>query len=169
MNLEVDEMKTLMLYYSRTGTTAKVARTLGLALDAQIAEIKCSHYRSNWLGYLIAGYDSVKGNLPPIEVPDLSWKNYDLVILGAPIWTSYAALPLRSFLSQKPDLPKRVALFLTHGSHSPAQKAVDFVSSLLPIPLEGVLDLPQSQITKDQFSDQIDGFVEKLTTPTVVT
>jgi hypothetical protein len=91
------------------------------------------------------------------------------VILGAPIWTSYAALPLRSFLSQKPDLPKRVALFLTHGSHSPAQKAVDFVSNLLPIPLEGVLDLPQSQITKDQFSDQIDGFVEKLTTPTVVT
>ena len=106
-------MKALIVYYSRTGTTAKVAESLAAALKADVVEIKCARYRPGWLRYLRAGYDSVKGIMPPIEVPRIQPLNYDVILLGAPIWTSYPALPLRSFLALGTDLPalpdKRVA------------------------------------------------------------
>lgn len=155
-------MKSLVLYYSRTGTTAKVASVLGTMLHANVAEIKCPRYRAGWFRYLLAGYDSVKGRLPRIEVQEVSPKDYDLVLLGAPIWTSYPALPLRSFLAQNPELPARIGLFLTYGGHSPPEKAVDFVSSLLPMPLAATLEIPHDQVVEGRYSDGVDAFVGKL-------
>ena len=157
-------MKSLILYYSRSGTTAKVANALGTALCAYVVEIKCPRYQGGWFGYLRAGYDSVKGRLPPIDVPDLLFDDYDLVIIGAPIWTSYPALPLRSFLARKPKLPSRIAVFLTYGGHSPADKAINMVEGLLSVPLETSLEVPHDQVVKGQYSDAIDTFITKLTT-----
>ncbi len=155
-------MKSLILYYSRSGATAKVANALGTALSADIKEIKCPRYQSGWFAYLRAGYDSVKGRLPLIDVPEVVFEDYDLVIIGAPIWTSYPALPLRSFLAQKPELPGRVAVFLTYGGHSPAEKAVKMVEGLLHIPLEVSLELPHDQVVEGRYSDAVDTFVAKL-------
>ncbi|MCF2872455.1 hypothetical protein L0664_15375 [Octadecabacter sp. G9-8] len=155
-------MKSLILFYSRTGTTMNVANALGAALSADIKEIKCPRYQGGWFAYLRAGYDSVKGRLPPIDVPDLSIEGYDLVIIGAPIWTSYPALPLRSFLAQKPRLSGRVAVFFTFGGHSPAEKAVKMVESLLSVPLEATLALPHDQVVSGQYEAAIDTFIAKL-------
>lgn len=155
-------MKALIVYYSRTGTTAKVASALATALDATIVEIKCPRYRSGWFRYLLAGYGSVKGRLPPIDVPDMSQNDYDLVLLGAPIWTSYPALPLRSFIAKKLHLPARIGLFLTYGGHSPPEKAVDFVSALMPTPLVASLELPQEQVVAGLHTEAVDAFVRRL-------
>ncbi|QZD90525.1 hypothetical protein K3148_03795 [Qipengyuania aurantiaca] len=153
--------KTAILYYSRTGTTKKVAETLGRALNAEVFRIGCRRYEGGWFRYLLAGYDSVKGRLPPIEIPDVSLEDLDLVILGSPIWTSYPALPLRSFLERKPQLPERVALLLTCGEHSPPRKAIDLVAELLPVPLEQTLTLSQDAVDADQFDDALNHFVDK--------
>lgn len=155
-------MKTLVLYYSRTGTTAKVAHALATALGADVAEIKCPQYRSGWFAYLRAGYDSVKGHLPPIEMADFTFENYDTVILGAPTWTSYPALPLRSFLAQHPKLPARVGLFLTSGGHSAPVKAERLVAELLDGPLAATLSIPQGEVVKGSFSEKIAAFVEHM-------
>lgn len=139
-------MKTLIVYYSRTGTTAKVAQHLAAALKADMIDIKCARYRPGWLRYLCAGYDSVKGIMPPIDVPRIQPLKYDLILLGAPIWTSYPALPLRSFLALGTDLPSRVALFLTYGGHSSPDKAIAFVANLLPVALEATLSVRQENV-----------------------
>ncbi|MEQ8657480.1 MAG: hypothetical protein RIC24_09260 [Hyphomicrobiales bacterium] len=155
-------MKSLILYYSRTGTTAKIARALQVALSAEVAQIECSRYHSGWWRYLLAGYDSVKGRLPGIDVPDITFDDYDLVILGAPIWTSYPALPLRSFLAQTPQLPTHAALFLTCGGHSPPGKAVDFVNDLLPVPLVASLAIAQKDVVDGRYSSAVHTFVAEL-------
>ncbi|WP_421989294.1 flavodoxin family protein [Qipengyuania sp.] len=151
-----------ILYYSRTGTTQAVARMLGRELDIQPMKIECPRYDGGWFRYLLAGYDSVRGRLPEIQTPPASWSGDDVLLLGAPIWTSYPALPLRSFLESKPALPRRVALFLTHGGHSPPQKAIDFVSDLLPHPLVASLGLQQEQVRQQECDEQIAGFIRKL-------
>lgn len=155
-------MKSLILYCSRTGTTEKVAQALDVVLGAPVAEIRCPRYQSGWFSYLLAGYDSVKGRLPPIDTPDIAFQDYDLVILGAPIWTSYPALPLRSFLAQKPRLPSNVALFLTYGGHSPPQKAVDFVNGLLPVPMAASMEVPHDDVVEGRYSGAMEDFVAKL-------
>lgn len=47
-------MKTLIVYYSRTGKTAKVAQRLAAALKADVVEIKCVRYR---LGYQLPEHE----------------------------------------------------------------------------------------------------------------
>ncbi len=155
-------MKTLIIFYSRTGTTRKVAKTLADALGADVAEIRCNRYRRGPLRYLRAGYDSVRGNLPPIDIPDTRYSDFDLILIGAPIWTSHPALPLRAFLAQAAELPARVALFLTYGGHSPPEMAVESVAALLSVPLEAALSLRQEHVRDGDISEAVDQFVRKL-------
>ncbi len=160
-------MKALIIYYSRTGTTTKVAKRLGAALKADVVEIKCARYRPGWHRYLRAGYDSVKGIMPPIEAPQVRPLNYDLILFGAPIWTSYPALPLRSFLALGMDLPSRVALFLTYGGHSLPDKAIAFVANLLPVDLEATLSVRQEDVDGHGFPALTDCFLKQLEPPLV--
>lgn len=154
--------KTLVVYYSRTGTTRKLAAALAGSLSADIVEIQCGRYGSGIFRYLRAGYDSLKGNLPPIEMSHEVTADYDLALIGAPIWTSYPALPLRAFLASKPTLPLRIGLFLTYGGHSPSEKAVGDVEALLGHPVEETLSLKNSEMRDDILTVAIGGFVERL-------
>lgn len=153
--------KTLIVYYSRTGTTQKLAKELAGALDADSAEIRCTRY-DGWLRYLLAGYDSVKGNLPPIDVPQVALDGYDLVLLGAPIWTSHPALPLRSFLAGKPALPAHVGLFLTYGGQSAPEIAVGETQELLSSPLVASLSLKHAEVDGGRISQALNVFLERL-------
>ena len=155
-------MRTLIVYYSRTGTTATVAKTLASRLDADVREISCNRYAGGVFRYLLAGYDSVRGNLPEIEMAEFAAKQYDLVLIGTPIWTSHPALPVRSFLNRKPDIPARVAVFLTHGGHSPPQTCIDELAELLPVPVEAKLSFNSEQVAAGKFSDDVSDFATEL-------
>lgn len=141
-------MRTLIVYYSRTGHTKKVALELAALLAADVAEIYCPRYRKGGLRYLLAGYDSVRGRLPHVDIPPELNAGYDLVVVGSPIWTSHPSLPIRALLSANPDLPARVALLLVHGDHSPPERAIEEVGALLPVPLEASLVLKSKDVEK---------------------
>ena len=153
-------MHTLILYYSRSGTTRTLAEALANALDADLAEITCPRYKGLF-GYLRAGHNSLKGKIPPIEMPDLHPADYDLVLLGAPIWTSYPAVPLRAFLANKPALPERVGLFFTYGGHSPAEAATTMTQDLLGKPPEDILAIEAKDIESGAFLEAVNDFAEK--------
>ncbi|MEO9874949.1 MAG: hypothetical protein ABJM26_02240 [Anderseniella sp.] len=157
-------MRTLIIYYSRTGTTATIAKSLANRLDADTREISCDRYAGGILRYLLAGYDSVRGNLPEIEMTEFAAEQYDLVLIGTPIWTSHPALPIRTFLNRKPDLPLRVAVFLTHGGHSPAQTCIDELAELLPVPVEAKLTFNGAQVSGGRFADDVSDFAGELET-----
>ena len=48
-------MRALIVYYSLSGTTAKVAEALAKAFDGERAEIRCDRYRSGIVSYFRAG------------------------------------------------------------------------------------------------------------------
>lgn len=156
------KLLTLVLYYSRTGTTATIAKALANRLDADIREISCDRYTGGIFRYLLAGYDSVRGNLPEIEMAEFAAEQYDLVLIGTPIWTSHPALPIRTFLDRKPELPARVAVFLTHGGHSPAQTCIDELAELLPVPIEAKLTLNSAQVSGGKFAVDVSEFASEL-------
>jgi len=155
-------MRTAIIFYSRTGATRTVATALASALDADIGEIRCPRYRTGPLRYLIAGYNSVKGNLPSIEGPSVDPAEYDLVVIGTPVWTSHPSLPVRAYLATKPQLPRRIALVVTHGGHSPAETAIAELTALLPAPPVGTLALQNDRIVKEDPSDHINAFARTL-------
>ena len=163
-------MKTLIVYYSRTGNTAKVAKALEKLLDADMCEIRCDKYSGGVWRYLLAGYDSVAGRLPAITLPTFSVTNYDLVLIGTPVWTSHPSLPVRAFAADKPRLPDRIGLFFTYGGHSPAQKAVDELTALFAAPVKASLAIQSDQLDGDEYIAAVSRFAEQLkrTRPEIV-
>lgn len=155
-------MRAAVIFYSRTGATRTVATALASKLDADIGEIRCPRYRTGLIRYLLAGYNSVKGNLPAIEGPAIDPAGYDLVVIGTPVWTSHPSLPVRAYLAAKPALPEKIALIVTHGGHSPAETAISELSALLPAPPVGTLTLQNDRIVKEDLSDRISAFAETL-------
>ncbi len=158
-------MQTVILYYSRSGTTRSVAEALATRLDAELAEIRCPRYRPGALRYLRAGYDSVKGKLPPIEMPPVVMPDLELLVIGGPIWTSHPALPIRSFLAQARQLPPRIALFLTYGGHSDSELAFEEMASSLPKPAEACIAINAADIHEGHHLDALDAYAAKLRHP----
>lgn len=150
--------KTLILYYSRTGTTDKLARLLQQELSADMAPLRCECYAGVW-GYVRAAYDSLKRRLPDLEPVDVNLSDYDQLLIGGPIWTSYPATPLRAFLKENQTLPARVGLFLTYGGHSPPEKAELDVQDLLPQPLQASVFVSASDLAQGRNLHQLTQFV----------
>lgn len=114
---------TAIAVYSYSGHSARLADKLAQALQAHVVELTAPKYRPGAIGYLRAGFDSLRQRIPrdPQSLPDLS--GCDRVILCGPVWTSYPSLPLRALLQARDALPPSVSLFLTCGGHSPPEKA----------------------------------------------
>lgn len=147
-----------VLYYSLSGHTDRVARRIADELDADLLRIVTRRYGRGALLYLKAGFDSLTGRLPPIGPVD-NLSSYESVSLGAPIWTGYPALPLRSYLSRHPSLPKAVGLFVTSGGPSAPLKGYSMARELLGHPFVATLSVPNgldAPTTKDRITTYCD-------------
>ncbi len=155
-------MKALIVYYSRTGATRGVAQELKQRLDADLVEITSPRFQAGPFGYLRAGFDSVRGKLPPIEFPEVDFSAYDLVLVGAPIWTSYPALPARTFFSKASTLGTETALFFTCEGQSPLQAAVDEVRRLWPHVIKDAVALNMKEQDEGARANALLDFVVRL-------
>ncbi len=89
-------MKTLILYYSRNGNNRMLANYLAEKLDADIEEIRPKH-KFRLLGFLT---DFFRNRDPDIYPISSAPKNYDHVLIIAPIFDLAIAHPMRTALGQ---------------------------------------------------------------------
>lgn len=114
-------MKKLVAYFSPTGTTAKVARALAEAADADLFEIKPSalytHADLDWTNP--RSRSSVEMNNPDSR-PAIADKcdnmgEYDVIFLGFPIWWYTAPTIINTFLESYDLDGKTIVTFATSG------------------------------------------------------
>lgn len=124
-------MKTLVVYFSLGKNTALVADTLQSALKADVLEIKLlKDRRPGPITFLWAILQSMGKKTPVLKPYSADIGAYDLIVLGAPIWASTPASPLRAFLSKTTIVNKKVALFCCHAG-SPGS-ALDEIKAMVP-------------------------------------
>jgi|GEM_PF-134463 len=111
-------MKSLLVYYSRTGTTKKVAEAISDLTNCDIEEITDEKDRSGILGFLNSGQESFRKKPASIKRMNKDPSKYDLVILGTPTWLGNISSPVRAYLVQKKDKIQNVAFFCTHAGRS---------------------------------------------------
>lgn len=114
--------KTLVVYFSATGTTQRVAQNLAKAIGADLQEIKPQ------VPYTAADLDwtnkssrssvemNNKSSRPALADSDFSVKEYDKVFLGFPIWWGTAPRVVQTFLESQDFANKTIILFATSGS-----------------------------------------------------
>jgi flavodoxin len=116
-NAVIPSTKTLVVFYSLTGNTRRVAQDLAAALKADAEELSDKKDRSGVLGHIAAGKDAFSGNPADIGQPKYDPARYDMVILGTPIWSGNMTPALRTYITRNKAALGKIAVFTTsHGT-----------------------------------------------------
>lgn len=116
--------KTLVVYYSATGSTRAVAETIASTIGADLFEITpVDPYTSDDLNWTnsnsrvsIEHDDENKRDVPLTEITPENWSDYDTVFIGYPIWWGIAAWPVNNFVTGNDFSGKTVIPFCTSAS-----------------------------------------------------
>lgn len=116
--------KVLIVYYSYSGVTEGVSKMLQEKTGGDVFELlPVEPYPDDMYETSDrAAGELESGNLPQLtgELPDL--ENYDVILVGGPVWSEKAASPVVSYLSQTDFGGKTVAPFWTYNSNEGAYK-----------------------------------------------
>ena len=113
--------KTLVAYFSASGSTARVAKELAQAAGADLYEIKPAvpYTRAdlNWMDKKSRSSVEMndKSSRPALADRDANITAYDTILLGFPIWWYVAPTIVNIFLESYDFYGKRIVLFATSG------------------------------------------------------
>lgn len=121
--------RVLVVYFSRSGTTARLASMLAGMLHADLEAIRESGAdpdaeRNGARGYLRSLIEAVRQRPAAIEPPVHDPAAYDVVIVGSPVWARSVSSPVRAWLVAHRASLKHVAFFCSLGG-SGAANALD--------------------------------------------
>lgn len=108
-----ESTKILVVFFSRTGTTKEVAREISSHFGCELEELVDTKRRGGLIGWLVSGKDAIKKCLTEIEKPKHPIKNYQLIIVGTPVWVGTVSTPVRTYLEMLKDSPAALAFFTT--------------------------------------------------------
>ena len=127
--------KKLVAYFSASGTTAAVAKTLAEAAGASLYEIKpqVPYTRADLDWTNKKSRSSVEMNnrsfRPPLDGRDAHVEDYDTIFLGFPIWWYTAPSIINTFLESYDFTGKTIILFATSGGSGLGGTASDLKAS----------------------------------------
>lgn len=124
------KMKSLVVYYSRTGNAKFVAQTIPEQLESEIEEIKDLKSREGTLGWISAGRDATQGKQAQIAETTKNPADFDLIILGTPVWAWSPTPAIRAYIAKNNLAEKKVALFFTLDNKP--RQAIEKTKALMP-------------------------------------
>jgi len=163
VKFKMNIMKVLVIYYSRTKTTKKVAEALAEKLGADLEEVIDKKDRSGALGWLSAGRDATRRYLTDLEPAKKAAGDYDLVMIGTPIWSWNLSTPIRTYLSENKEVLNKIktALFCTMGGsgHERAGREMGGIIGREPAATLGLLT---KEVVQDKFAEKLEEFINKI-------
>jgi NAD(P)H-dependent FMN reductase len=105
----------LVVYYSRSGTTRKIAEALSEALTCDLEEIVETKSRAGIFGYMRSLVEARQKRPSVIAPAERDASAYDLVVVGTPVWGWSVSSPVRAYLMTNRDRLPEVAFFCTLG------------------------------------------------------
>lgn len=151
----------LVVYYSRTGTTGKVAQAIASALGADVEEIVDSAERKGLMGFLRSGTEGMLGMPSAIRPPVRNPVGYDLVLVGTPVWAWSVSSPVREYLTWMGGSAKRVGFFITEGGAG-GNRAFRQMEELCGKPPLQTLELTDLDRSGAEAAAKIEAFVESI-------
>ncbi len=110
--------KCLVIYYSQTGATKKVAQEFARLLDADTLRIEAQKpYNGNFDETIARCQEEMAANVLPELLPvNVDLAQYDTIFLGYPIWFGTYAPPVAALVKELDFTGKTIVPFCTFGS-----------------------------------------------------
>lgn len=156
-------MKKAVVFYSLSGNTQAAAKEIAEGIGADLIELKLVKpfptEKSKQLA--LGGMQAMFGMKPAIQELSKNIKEYDVLILGTPIWAGTIAAPVHSFLNKYQVLDKIVAVFTFSGGGD-NKRCIAKLSKRLPrLKVEVALANRDSDLTIHN-ADKIHHFIKEV-------
>lgn len=109
-------MKAIIIYYSRSGNTEKLARRVQSDIGCDILKIEPEEEYGNYVASCLRVSKERKNKVVPqfvTEIPDLA--SYDVILLGYPVWAQDVPAFVADFISKCKITGKKIIPFATFG------------------------------------------------------
>lgn len=109
--------KTLIVYFSYTGNTKKIAEKIKEYLKCDILELQTiKPYSTDYQTVVDEEQNNESlSKTPKIKDININLNNYDVIILGTPVWWYTIAPAIRTFLKQNDLTEKTIIPFATNA------------------------------------------------------
>jgi flavodoxin len=147
-------MKSIVIYYSYTGNTKKVAAVLAGYLkeksEVEIIELKSLDEARSFLGQAARAFWKKRAQIQPVNF-DL--KDFDLICLGTPVWAFAPAPAMNTYLDNCAGLEgKDIILFTTYGSGTGNKRCLNYMQEILS--QKGAREFKKFSIQQFKVNDQ---------------
>jgi len=156
--------KILVVYYSRTGNTKKVAEEAARILGADVEALIDKKDRSGVGGYVGAGKDATQKKLADIEPVKTDASKYDLVVIGTPVWGWNMTPAVRTYIANNKAVLKQIAVFTTAGGTKPDKivAAIEELAGKKALAFEGFFQGEIKDKNSAKYEDKLHAFLAKL-------
>ncbi|MBN1558105.1 MAG: NAD(P)H-dependent oxidoreductase [Lentisphaerae bacterium] len=116
-------MRTLVIYYSFSGSTRLIAERIAAATGGRVLELEMQNPipERGFGKFFRAGGQALMRSTPVLNPLAMQPAGYDLLFIGTPVWAGTLAPPLRTFLRDVELAGKAIALFCCHGGGGPSR------------------------------------------------
>lgn len=150
----------LVVHYSRSGFTKKVAEELAQMLGCDVEEVKDK--KAGRKGYFESLLEAMfKRNTSIMDLKNDPSK-YALVIVGTPVWASSVCSPIRTYLSQNKNKFNHVAFFLTQGGSAGRKRVFAQMKDICGKDPLGVLAIRDTESVKGKDHEKVKDFLRGL-------
>lgn len=155
-------MKVLVVYYSRTGHTERIAKEIAERCQGDIERILDGGIdRHGLYGYLRSAWESSCGATPLIQRAIRDPAEYDLVVIGTPIWNWRLAAPVRTYVRRHAGQFRHVAFFCTEGGSGDA-RAFDELQRAGGLPARATMAIKERELDPMVHEERMRDFLAKL-------
>jgi flavodoxin len=148
----------LVVHHSKTGNTRRIAEEIAEGCDAEIEEIVARDPRAGAWGDLLDGLGAIAGVRPAIAPSLRRPADYDLVVIGTPVWSRSVCGPVRSYLHAHTGQLPAIALFCTSRWPGGASVLRDMAALCGRTPV-ATLALREHEIVWRQYGARLDEFL----------
>lgn len=124
---------TLVVFYSRTGYTKKIAYQTADKLGADICEIKTSERTNGNVGFWWCGRFGMLKKAMPIEKVVADVCSYEKVVICSPVWVFGISAPIRGFMQAYAGKLKSVEYVFVHFMRAKFARIADEADKILGV------------------------------------
>jgi flavodoxin len=135
-----------------------VAQVICSKLQADCEELIDTKNRKGILGFLRAGRDVGAKALTTLKEPQYAPRDYDVVILGTPVWRNSVSTPMRTYISNYKEQFKYVAFFSTQKSEKrDVLKELRDLCDQIPL---ASLSIREDDVKQNSFQEELTSFID---------
>ena len=138
-----------------------MAESIAKRLKADLEEIHDRKKRSGLVGYIKSGRESLKKGIAEIDEPDKDPSEYDLVIVGTPVWAGRMSSPVRGYLTKTMESMGKVAFFSTFKA-SGGDSAIQEMSELIEKNPIATAFIKAKSISNGTYMDDVRNFIDDI-------